>query len=118
MRQAYMKRGQPLRSGGRLNKRGSRTKAWTNARRGLKVEFARMGVTRCEANLADCMGDEGLGFAHTKKRRHLAEDELKTVALLCNNCHDFYELQGEAKMQPQIEELIARRVDGYVEATF
>lgn len=93
-----------------VNKRGPRTREWEKIRRGLKREFDAAGRTWCEMGLLGCMGDDGLGFAHRYKRRHIhTVEELRTVALLCNNCHDICELQGEAKMFKLINSVIEKR---------
>lgn len=93
-----------------LQRRGPKTRLWESVRRRLKCEFVGRGITTCELRLPGCMVDNGLGFAHRLKRRHIATvEELRRVALLCNNCHDVLELNGEAKMSKVIDSLIAKR---------
>jgi len=98
---------------------GKKTKAWTNARRKLKLIFFQMGIQRCEANLQDCMGTDGLGFAHLQKRRNLEAEDLgdpNKVAFLCNHCHWQFEKHGEEKMTPALQKLIDDRSNRLAEA--
>lgn len=95
------KRRTPLRQ---LGKKGSE---WANTRASLKKEFEAGGITTCEAKLPGCWRDNGLGFAHTKKRRHVTD--LRRVALLCNHCHDEFECKPEPEMERLIEAIIAAR---------
>ena len=93
-----------------IRRAGRRTREWEKVRRQLKCKFVGMGVTTCELQLPGCMFDNGLGFAHALKRRHITTDEdMRRVALLCNNCHNAIELQGEAKMSRVIDSIIAGR---------
>lgn len=106
-RRGYMSRGSK-----RLGP-GKRTREREKVRRQLKCKFVGMGVTTCELRLPGCMVDDGLGFAHALKRRHITTDEdMRRVALLCNSCHDVLELQGEAKMSRIIDSIISRRAVG------
>jgi hypothetical protein len=91
-------------------KKGKKVLWWERTRRGLKKEFERAGLTSCEARFDGCRVDDELGFAHTSKRRHITnEAEMREVAILCNRCHDRAEMQGEAKMQVIIRDIIAKR---------
>lgn len=93
-----------------LRRVGRRTRKWERVRRQLKCEFTARGITTCELRLPGCTYDDQLGFAHRLKRRHITTDEeLRRVALLCSNCHQTLELNGEAKMCRVIDSLIARR---------
>jgi hypothetical protein len=84
---------------------------WETARRKLKVKFERMGVTRCEV----CNAAFPLGFAHRLKRRFIkTDDELLTVALLCNPCHERIEFSGHDNMYQRISEIIEQRAENYV----
>jgi hypothetical protein len=79
---------------------------WEAARRQLKVKFERTGVTRCEV----CNAAFPLGFAHRLKRRLITtDDELMTVALLCNPCHERIEFSGHEQMFRRINEIIEQR---------
>lgn len=103
-----------------LRKLGKKGKAWNEARRKLKDAFLAAGITSCELRAAirrtipaarlDCWRDNGLGFAHTHKRRNITTPEgLLEVALSCNNCHDFVEGLKENEMAAIIRNAIARR---------
>lgn len=93
-----------------MRRLGRKGLEWVRVRRQLKCEFRGLGITTCELGLPGCMVDNGLGFAHALKRRHVATlADLRRVALLCNNCHDTLELNGEAKMCRIIDSLIAKR---------
>lgn len=92
-----------------LNPIGKKGRAWNNARRSLKCQFSAMGITQCELNLAGCWKDNGLGFAHALKRRHLRPDQLSEVILVCNPCHDWLEKLGERKMEQLVKDVIALR---------
>jgi hypothetical protein len=92
-----------------VNKRGPRTKAWTNARRQLKREFAAMGIQSCELQYGGCWGDDTLGFAHAAKRRKLKPEDLKTVILACANCHDLIEFLPADEMKAVVERTIRLR---------
>lgn len=100
----------PLGRETRMRRAGRRTRDWEKHRRALKREFDAAGNTTCELGLPGCMRDDGLGFAHALKRRHITNDaDMRRVALLCNFCHSVIELQGEAKMCRVIDSIIARR---------
>ena len=71
-----------------LKRLGKKGLAWEKVRRELKVKFQRAGITTCEIRGHGCWYDNGLGFAHAKKRRNLGPGELSVVALACCVCHD------------------------------
>lgn len=99
----------------RLRKVGNNahSKDWRRRWPKLKAGFERAGITRCER----CGSDYFLTPAHSLKRRHITNDaEMDEVALLCQPCHDHFELQGEAKMYPAIRALIADRPNKMMEA--
>lgn len=111
-----MRRASPLRQDARqrpsaprkasIPKLGRKGKEWAATRAKLKVRFQRAGVTRCE----HCGTDNGLGFAHRRKRRNITtQAELETVALLCNEFHDWLEALPEEKMGRSIDAIIAAR---------
>ena len=79
---------------------------WNNIRRQIKKDFERLGVTRCEK----CGAAYPLGFAHRYKRRFITTaEEMKTVALLCNPCHERIEFSGHENMYAAITEIIESR---------
>lgn len=87
-------------------KAGRKTKQWNNVRRTLKVEFERMGITRCEI----CGSSFGLSFGHSKKRRHIVGDEIREVILICvNPCHMKLEAMPEREMHRIVNDIISRR---------
>ena len=90
-----------------LKKSGKKGDAWSAERASLKLRFARIGITTCEAKDDGCWRDNGLGFAHTKKRRNVTD--LSRVALLCNYCHDAVEILPESEMEARIETIISAR---------
>lgn len=95
-----------------LPKLGKRGKAWSAARAQAKVQFQAAAITECEARKEGCWRNNGLGFAHLKKRRNLVQGELQIVVLLCNPCHDIFELLPEAEMGRQLQEIINARPPG------
>lgn len=93
---------------------GKKTKAWNNARAVIKRQFAKAGITTCELRGSakvqhECGVDNYLGFAHSKKRRHIIGDELFEVALLCLSAHEIVERMSEGEMTAIIREIIATR---------
>jgi len=92
-----------------MKKAGKRTKDWERVRRNLKPKFERVGITTCELRYEGCWSDNGLGFAHTKKRANLGPGELSVVALLCNSCHDKIEILPEEEMTKVVLATIAAR---------
>lgn len=91
----------------------SRSREWPREWRTLKREFERDGITRCER----CGSGERLTPAHTLKRRHItSRPQMREVAILCVECHEFYELQGEAKMSKAIRAIIAGRDERRLQA--
>jgi hypothetical protein len=89
---------------------GKKGKEWQACRAKLKVAFQRAGITTCELLFPGCWHDNGLGFAHTKKRRNITTEEgLREVALACNRCHDIVEAFSEDIMCYYIRNVIAAR---------
>lgn len=87
-------------------RRGKKSAKWDAVRASLKIEFERMGVTRCEL----CFGTFGLGFAHRMKRRFITDDdELRMVCLLCTSCHEKIEFSGHEAMFEAITAIITSR---------
>lgn len=84
----------------------TKTQQWANARRQLKVQFENLGLTRCER----CNGNFALSFAHRVKRRFITTaEELMTVALLCQKCHEQIEFSGHENMRIAIDAIIEKR---------
>lgn len=92
---------------------GKKTDQWTQARKELKKIFEAWGVTTCEAQLAGCVRNNFLGFAHTERRVNLTEDDVRSpdkVILACQSCH--YKLDFEMPKQESkefMEKIIASR---------
>lgn len=89
---------------------GKRTKEWQRLREQLKPRFAAVGITHCEFKYKGCWYDNGLGFAHLRKRANLRDGELRVVALACNICHDMLELLPEEEMARTVQRAITNRV--------
>ena len=91
----------------------SKSKLWPRAWRKFKPKFERAGIDRCE----ECGSKYFLTPAHTLKRRHITNElELNEVAILCQPCHEKYELMGEEKMCKAIRAIIAGRPNRLTEA--
>lgn len=97
-----------MKRGGSL-KAGKKVKAWNSIRVVLKKEFAARGIVSCELRFEGCMGDDGLGFMHHLKRRHLKPEDMRTVLLACHKCHWEWERLGEAEMSKLVLKKIAER---------
>lgn len=109
-RRERMSRGKAAirRSRERLRRVGhnAHSKDWRREWPGLKRDFEREGITRCER----CGSDYFLTPAHSLKRRHItSRTQMREVALSCQPCHEALELTGEAKMYPAIRAIIAGR---------
>ena len=79
---------------------------WNRIRAKLKQTFERQGITRCEV----CGSTFALSFAHRLKRRFITtEDELHTVALLCQKHHEELEHSGHERMYDAITAIIEAR---------
>ncbi len=89
--------------------KGKKTKAWEKTRSSLKERFKRAGITVCELVLPGCWRDNGLGFAHSLKRRNIKDDQLEEVVLACNSCHDVIEVKPESEMAEIVRAIIGRR---------
>ena len=93
-----------------INRAGKKTKAWYACRAKLKTRFMRAGITTCELQYEGCWHDDGLGFAHSKKRRNITtEEQLEEVILSCSSCHDRVEAKPESEMAAIIRAVIAAR---------
>jgi len=83
---------------------------WNATRAKLKIEFDRMGITRCEK----CKSGMYLSFAHRLKRRFIhTDEELRQVALLCTTCHNVIERKSHAEMFRLVTEIIENRTAVY-----
>lgn len=52
-------------------------------------QFNKWGIYSCELRLSGCILTLYLGFAHTKKRRNIINDEdMRRVVLACQPCHE------------------------------
>jgi hypothetical protein len=89
-------------------KPGKKTKQWAKTRAKLKEKFYSAGITTCELMFEDCWYDNGLGFAHSRKRRHVTN--LEEVILACNNCHDKIEKRPEDEMYFIVLAIIEARI--------
>lgn len=92
-------------------KLGRKGKADAKNRRELKKEFAEKGITRCE----HCQTDNGLTFAHSKKRKDIkTEFDKKEVALLCLPEHMRIEQLPPVEMAREVRAYIAKREFSFV----
>jgi len=93
-----------------MNRIGKRTRSWEKERERLKKKFSSWGITSCELRYpGGCWGDNALGFAHAKKRRFLAPEELGVVVLACNRCHDILESLPHDLMEVEVMQVIKQR---------
>ena len=93
-----------------MKRAGKKTIAWAKERAKLKLKFAEWGVTTCEVRFQGCWRDNGLSFAHAKKRRNLRQGELSEVVLACAPCHTELELLPEAEMTKIVRRIIKNRL--------
>lgn len=89
---------------------GKHTREWQLVREQLKPRFEAVGLTRCEFRYEGCWRDNGLSFAHIRKRRNLQAGELEKVALACIPCHNKLELMPEPLMTQTVCDVIGRRI--------
>lgn len=104
----------------RPKKEMSKTDRYDRIRAILKTIFASYDVTRCEARIQAserwpkhlCRPWFGLGFAHSKKRRELTDEELCTdVILACADCHDLLDLHmTHDEMYGYVQQVVNRRI--------
>lgn len=91
-------------------KRGKKTRAWDKTRATLKKEFMRLGVTACELRYEGCKINSFLGFAHSKRRRFINDEEtLREVCLACQNCHQILDRMSHADTEAKVKEIIESR---------
>ncbi len=83
-----------------LKRIGKKTQAWLDAKKSLKEEFEKRGITSCEAQLPGCSGSYGLTYAHRYKRSDpRCEHIFEKVALFCLSCHQKSEYDRELTKQ-------------------
>jgi len=69
-------------------KKRGKTKKWESARKHLKVEYQKKGITRCEIGLIGCWRTNALSFAHRYKRRDpRCSHTYQGTILACIPCH-------------------------------
>jgi hypothetical protein len=91
--------------------RGKKTREWEAKRRRLKQRFEAVGLTTCEFRYEGCWIDNGLSFAHIKKRLNLLPGELEVVALACPVCHHILDNRmKEAEMTKTVLAVIQKRI--------
>lgn len=89
-------------------KPGKKTKAWNDVRKELIPKFEAAGITRCELQWQGCCGAMYLGFAHSRKRRHITTPEgLREVILACTMCHN--QLERMKNMEEVVKGVIEAR---------
>lgn len=88
---------------------GKKGQEWITVRAWLKRHFNFAGIIYCEARLEGCWLDSALSFAHCRKRRKLLEGEMYHVALLCQPCHNTWEILPHEEMHKKIHGIIDRR---------
>lgn len=78
-------------------------------------QFEKWDIKYCEINFSEvCRIYTYLGFAHTKKRRNISNDEdLRRVVLACQPCHEIVEYncinRTGKKMTDYLEDIIKKR---------
>jgi hypothetical protein len=93
-----------------LNTVGNKTREWQQAKRVLKPAFEDAGITECELRLdANCWRNNGLSWAHSKKRGDIRGGELYEVVVGCAYCHTMIEGMPKDKMTKLVREVIAKR---------
>lgn len=99
-----------------MKRRGKKTIEWEAARAKLKQQFLHMGVTTCEFPYPHyCWRDNGLSFAHSKKRRYIKGKEIYEVALLCPIAHEIVERLPQSEMCDIVRSIIRNRNLKYYE---
>ena len=75
------------------HKKQNKREEWITVRdTEIVPQFVAWGITMCELGLNGCRKYIYLGFAHTKKRRHISSpDDLRRVVLACDVCHNLAE---------------------------
>lgn len=92
---------------------GKKTVAWEEGRRELKVVFKDHGITTCEIRTQKCVRNNYLGFAHTRRRNSLTEEQVVDphfVVLACNSCHDIVDFRMDRKKaEALLDEIVKAR---------
>lgn len=92
-----------------VKKVGEKTNRWVDVREVLKERFYKAKITECEIKLKGCWKTNALGFAHLEKRRKLTADDLYTVVLACNPCHQQIEILSPEDMSKTLQQIIDNR---------
>jgi hypothetical protein len=70
----------------------------------------RVGITKCEVKYPQCWTDDGLSFAHARKRRFLkTRADYERCALACAPCHTAIEGLPHLEMESVVLGIIANR---------
>jgi hypothetical protein len=88
-------------------KRGRKTKAWDKTRASLKKEFFDKGITTCQLRYDGCWVWNGLGFAHSKRRRLIVGDEISECILACNFCHKILDEKSHLETETIVKQIRA-----------
>lgn len=95
-----------------LKRIGKKGREWNAARKELKAECVRLGITQCEIRKIGCQRDMFLTFAHSRKRRNITTPEqLREACLCCVTCHNEIELFPEQEMGDEVRRALASRKD-------
>ena len=91
--------------------RSKKTREWEAERRRLKPKFEAIGLTYCEFGYPGCWRNNGLSFAHIKKRLNLLPGQLSIVALACPVCHYILDNRmKEVEMTKAVLAVIQKRI--------
>lgn len=91
-------------------KQGKRGRAWSNARRKIKTDFERNGVTTCELRFEGCLINNFLGFAHSRRRRFITDEQgLFEVCLACQKCHETLDRMSHEETYQTVINIIENR---------
>lgn len=89
-------------------KAGKKTKEWEKVRRELKKRFMAAGITTCELRWPQCWRDDGLSFAHSRKRLDPLYDSREAI-LACGSCHTALEGFTHQGMLSTVQRIIKNR---------
>lgn len=106
-----LKRGKQMKRSTKRLKVGKKVKAWEAERRRLKKRFEAAQITSCEFGFIDheCWRDNGLSFAHSRKRRD-PEFDIEEVALACPQAHQILdERMSHEEMYEAVRKAILNR---------
>lgn len=92
-----------------IKRAGKKTNEWDRVRGLMKVQFSKSGIETCELQYPGCWRDNGLGFAHSKKRRNIVGTEIEEAILAYSCCHDKIEILKEGAMGDLVRGVISRR---------